>query len=166
MIMIIGIIYIFFFLWYLINSWKLLAENPQASLNQSTPPFLLTPSLKIQKLQVPPFPSIENFSGSPCRKGGRTLCNTIDVYSLSWQSFIIITHENHLQLATWFGTKNWWFGFNLIYFNYLWNANQWNLCTKLILQFERKGYQLSWYKYYLYIKILWLHWLHKNEMWL
>ena len=41
-------------MWYLINSWKLLAENPQALLKKSTPPPPLPP-LKIQKLQVPSF---------------------------------------------------------------------------------------------------------------
>ena len=67
----------FYLMWYLINSWKLLSENPQAlaprPLKKSTPP------LKIQKVQVllhfgqhykffsPPL------LPSPCRKGERTL---------------------------------------------------------------------------------------------
>ena len=54
MIMIIAIIYIFLSYVILINSWKLLSENPQAPVKKSTSPFLLSP-LKIQKVQVPPF---------------------------------------------------------------------------------------------------------------
>ena len=40
---------------YLINSWKLLSENPQHPPSKSTTFFLLTPPLKIKKVQVPPF---------------------------------------------------------------------------------------------------------------
>ena len=40
MIMIIAIIYIFYLMWYLINSWKLLSENLQAPLEKiHSPPF-------------------------------------------------------------------------------------------------------------------------------
>ena len=59
MVMIVAIIYIFFYLMrYLINSCKLLSENLHSPPYQkkSTPaPFLLTPPLKIQKVQVPLF---------------------------------------------------------------------------------------------------------------
>ena len=59
-------------MWYLIDSWKLLSENPQAPLKKSTPLFLLTPPLKIQKVQVPSFlPKLKIFQASLCRKGGR-----------------------------------------------------------------------------------------------
>ena len=63
MIMIIVIIYIFYLMWYLITSCKLLAENPQATPSpwkkKSTSPSLLNlPPLKIQKLQDPPFANI------------------------------------------------------------------------------------------------------------
>ena len=52
MIMIIAIIYISFYLWYLINSWKSLSENPQPP-EKSTSPF--SPSPTPHKGQVPPF---------------------------------------------------------------------------------------------------------------
>ena len=62
MIMIIAIIYIFYLMRYLINSWKLLSENLQlpAPPKIPLPPILLTPppppfKKKIQKLQVPLF---------------------------------------------------------------------------------------------------------------
>ena len=52
MFLIIAIIYIFFILlWYLINSWKLLSENPQPP----PPPEKINSPLKIQEVQVPPF---------------------------------------------------------------------------------------------------------------
>ena len=56
MIMITAIIYIFYLMQHLINSWKLLPENPQ-------PPWknLPPPPLKIQKVQAPLFANIENF---------------------------------------------------------------------------------------------------------
>ena len=58
---------IFFYLMgYLINSWKLLSENPQSfPLKKSVPPFTHSP-LKIQKVQVPPFlPTLKNFQPPP-----------------------------------------------------------------------------------------------------
>ena len=61
-IMIIAIIYIFYLMRYLIISWKLLSQNPQLPPEKihltappSPPPFLFTPPLKIQKVQVPTF---------------------------------------------------------------------------------------------------------------
>ena len=74
MIMIIVLIYFFYLMWYLINSWKLLSENTQAS--PRTNP--LSP-LKIQKLPVLPFVNIRNFSAPPfppsCRIRGRQCVN-------------------------------------------------------------------------------------------
>ena len=74
MIMIIAIIYIFYLMRYLINSWKLLSENPQPPTPQKNihpHPLLLFRPLKIQKVQVTPlFANIEDFSGPSCRKGG------------------------------------------------------------------------------------------------
>ena len=59
MIMIIVIIYIFYLMWYLITSCKLLAENPQATPSpwkkNPLPPLYSIPPLKIQKLQDPTF---------------------------------------------------------------------------------------------------------------
>ena len=51
MIMIIAIIYIFYVMWYLINSWKLLSENPQPPIpwKNPLPPFYPIPP-KIQKV--------------------------------------------------------------------------------------------------------------------
>ena len=78
MVMIIAII--FYLMSYLINSWKLLSENPQPRPPPPTPPqkknihphpLLLFRPLKIQKVQVAPlFANIEDFSGPSCRKGG------------------------------------------------------------------------------------------------
>ena len=66
MIMIIAIIYIFLSYVILINSWKLLSENPQAPLKKSTPPY------KNSKSACPPplFANIEN-SSDPLLKEGR-----------------------------------------------------------------------------------------------
>ena len=51
-------------MWYLVSSWKLLSDNPQAPLKKSTPPFLLTPPSKNSKIASPPlFANIENFLG-------------------------------------------------------------------------------------------------------
>ena len=57
-------------MWYLINSWKLLSENPQPPPPEKTHSPIFTHSpLKIQKIQkfkmqAPPlFANIENFSG-------------------------------------------------------------------------------------------------------
>ena len=64
MIMIIAIIYIFYLMWHLINSWKLLSENPQAPLKKSTLPFLLIPPHKKSKISSSALlANIENFSG-------------------------------------------------------------------------------------------------------
>ena len=51
---------------------------------KSTPPFLLTPLHKIQKVQVPlPFlPTLKIFQASPAESWGRTLCNGIDAFYL------------------------------------------------------------------------------------
>ena len=58
LIMFIAIIYIFYVMRYLINSWKLLSENPQL------------PSLKKCTLHFTPlFGNIVHFSGPSCRKG-------------------------------------------------------------------------------------------------
>ena len=67
MFMIIAIIYIFLSLRYLINSWKLLSENPQPPPEKiHYPSFLLTPPTKIQKVQVPPFlPTLNIFQPLP-----------------------------------------------------------------------------------------------------
>ena len=51
-------------MWYLMNSWKLLSENAQATLKKSTPPLN-------SKIASPPlFANIENFTGPSCRKEG------------------------------------------------------------------------------------------------
>ena len=57
---------------YLINSWKLLLENPQSHPEKIQPPFILTPPTKFQKVQVPPplFTNTENFSSPSFWKGG------------------------------------------------------------------------------------------------
>ena len=60
-------------MWYLIDSWKLLSENLQPPLKKSTPPFLLTPSLKIQKVQVPSFLQTLYIFQAPVQKGGDTM---------------------------------------------------------------------------------------------
>ena len=76
MFMIIAIIYIFLSLRYLINSGKLLSENPQPPPEKiHYPSFLLTPPTKIQKVQVPPFlPTLNIFqplpSPPPAESGG------------------------------------------------------------------------------------------------
>ena len=56
-------------MWYLINRWKLLSENPQAH-----PEKIHSPPQKIEKVQIPLFANIEHFSATPpspppCRKG-------------------------------------------------------------------------------------------------
>ena len=92
MFLIIAIIYIFFILlWYLINSWKLLSENPQPpppwknqlppkNSRSASPSFL--PTLKIFE---PPPP--------PCRKGvGRTLWRGI--IKLHYKSFYKLTFKH------------------------------------------------------------------------
>ena len=55
-------------MWYLINSWKLLLENPQFPLKNPIPPFysLPPPPLKNSKrTSLPLFAKIENFSAHP-----------------------------------------------------------------------------------------------------
>ena len=67
-------------MWYLINSWKLLSENPQSP----TPLKKSTPLLKIQKVQVLlPFGEHYTFfrSPSPRRKFRRTLWTS---FSFTW----------------------------------------------------------------------------------
>ena len=72
MIMIIAIIYIFYLMWYLINSWKLRSENPQAPLEKiHSPPFyhpLSKNSRSVSPCHPPPtipphrvFDNFENF---------------------------------------------------------------------------------------------------------
>ena len=57
-------------MWYLMNSWKLLSENPEAPLKKFTPPFLLTTPQKIQKLEPPPFLlTLEMFYDAPAERG-------------------------------------------------------------------------------------------------
>ena len=67
MIMIIAIIYIYFYImWYLMNSWKLLSENPQPPLEKSTPHFFLTSFPKNSKIASPLlFANIGNFLDPP-----------------------------------------------------------------------------------------------------
>ena len=76
MIMIIAIIYIFYLMWYLINSWKLLSEIPQAP-NEKIHSLLFThsPPENSKIASAAHFASIENFLGLPLQKGGgeRTL---------------------------------------------------------------------------------------------
>ena len=69
-----SMIYIFLSYVILINSGKLLSENPQPPLKKSTPPFLLTPSLKIQKVQVPPFWSTLKIFQTPLAERGGGHC--------------------------------------------------------------------------------------------
>ena len=72
MIMIIATIYIFYLMWYLINSWKLLSENPQASLKKTTP------TLKIQKFQVPHFwPTLKLFQAPRAERVGEDTMNSV-----------------------------------------------------------------------------------------
>ena len=58
-------------MWYLINSWKLLSENPQAPLKKSTPPFLLTPPEKYKKCKSHPFCQHWKFFSPPPAERGR-----------------------------------------------------------------------------------------------
>ena len=59
MVMIIAIIYIFYLMRYLINSWKLLSENPQPPTPQKKhpppPPFTLSPTKNSKSASHPPF---------------------------------------------------------------------------------------------------------------
>ena len=69
-------------MWYLVNSWKLLSENPQA------PPEKLHCPLKTEKVQVPPFLATLKIFEAPLpllQKGGRTL------WKMLFNSRIIIT---------------------------------------------------------------------------
>ena len=73
MIMIIAIIYIFYLMWYLINSWKLLSENPQVP-TEKIHSLLFTHSPPPENSKIasaPLFTNIENFLGLPIDKGGR-----------------------------------------------------------------------------------------------
>ena len=74
MIMIIAIIYIF--LSYVIFDQQLKiifrkSSEPPSPPKKSTPPFLLNPPLKIQKVQVPPFlPTLKTFQPPLQKRGG------------------------------------------------------------------------------------------------
>ena len=66
-------------MWYLINNWKLLSENPQGPTpwKNSLSPFYSLCLVKIQKVQVPLLlPTLKIFQTPPCQKGGRTLCRS------------------------------------------------------------------------------------------
>ena len=69
MITIIAIVYIFYLMWYFMSSWKLLAENTQASSDKIRCPIFTHCPHKIQKVQVPPFYQHRKISRCPCRKG-------------------------------------------------------------------------------------------------
>ena len=66
-----AVIYIFLSYEIFDQQLKITFRKSLALMIKSTvPPFLLTPPLKTQKVQVPPFTKIEIFSGAPsCRKG-------------------------------------------------------------------------------------------------
>ena len=71
MIMIIVIIAItYIFLSYEIFDQQLIPSHPPTPLKKSTSPFLLTPPLEIQKVQVRPFlPTLKIFQAPPAEKG-------------------------------------------------------------------------------------------------
>ena len=60
----------FYLIWYLINSRKLLSENPQLPLKKSTPPFFTLFPPKTQQVQVHPFvPKLKIFQTPPAERG-------------------------------------------------------------------------------------------------
>ena len=71
MITIIAAIYIFYLMWYFINSWKLVSENPQdhPPPDKSHPPHFYSVPPKSSKSASYPFSNIETFSGSPAESG-------------------------------------------------------------------------------------------------
>ena len=75
MIMIIAIIYIFLFYEMFDQQLKITFKKSSATLpypslkNASPPPFLLTPLLKIQNVQVPPFLTLKIFRAPPAERG-------------------------------------------------------------------------------------------------
>ena len=76
MIMIIAIIYIFYLMWYLIKSWKLLSENPQVPTEKiHSLLFTHSPPWKFKNCKCPPFYQHWKFFRSPHRQKGeeRTL---------------------------------------------------------------------------------------------
>ena len=79
MITIIAAIYIFYLMWYFINSWKLVSENPQdhPPPDKSHPPIFTQCPLKVQKVQVTPFPTSKLFQ-APLQKAG--ILGSIEVF--------------------------------------------------------------------------------------
>ena len=78
MIMVIAVIYIFFYLmWCLINSSKLLSENPQAPPEKIHSLLLTHSPLKIHKVQGPLFANTRNFQ---------------DPYGEKWEETMMVFH--------------------------------------------------------------------------
>ena len=103
-IMTIAIIYIFYFMWYLINSWKVLSENPQV------PPERIHYPLKLEKVQVPPFCQHWIFFSPPpsAEKGERTLwikLNFCDIW-LTFGYILVLSRAFFSETFTMHMTQN------------------------------------------------------------
>ena len=74
MVMIIAIIYIFYLMRYLINSWKLLSENPQPPPPpqiKSIPPFTHSPTKNSKSARLPPIlPTLNIFQALSAERVG------------------------------------------------------------------------------------------------
>ena len=117
-------------MWCFVNG-ELLSEKAQVPPEKIYSPFLLTPLLKIQKVQVPPFlPTLKIFQPLHCRKGGRTLS---DIVGHIWLSKISLINISIVDVWTF---KAW----------------QWNESTMKVIYWSRDHYF-----YFAIFTSLWCH---------